>query len=75
MIGWQTFPIYPENKVIEYPFEALYRVSGAYPQLAAIERYEVLSSHPDFIKIWGLDEVLWWYSKWVKQDKGKNLID
>ena len=75
VIGWQTFPIYPENKVIEYPFEALYRVSGAYPRLAAIERYEVLSSHPDFIKIWGLDEVLWWYSKWVKQDKGKNLID
>ena len=65
------FTIYPENKMIEYPFEALYRASGAYPILVAIERYEVLSLHPDFIKLWSLDEVHGWFSKWVKQNKGK----
>ena len=70
-IGWQVSPIFSKELIQQYPFEALLRVQGAYPRLVTLEKFEQLSSHPDFIKSSSFDEIFIWYSAWIKQSKGK----
>ena len=71
VIGWQVSPIFSKELIQQYPFEALLRVQGAYPRLVTLEKFEQLSSHPDFIKASSFDEIFSWYSAWIKQSKGK----
>ena len=72
--GWQVFSRFSAESINWYPFKALLRIQGAYPRLVALERCEALSSHPDLIKIEHLDKVVGCYSRFMKEEKGNNII-
>ena len=71
VIGWQIAPRFTPQDIKAFPVEALIRAIGAYPRLVVIEKYEELSSHPDFFKASSLDKIFGLFSRWNNQEKGK----
>ena len=74
VIGWQVSPMHTPEAISTFSFEALLRLNGTYPKLIILEKYESLTSHPDLIKLSKFDQVLGFYKKFMKQNKGKILL-
>ena len=65
IIGWQVKPRYTKEAILEYPFESMIGLKGAYPRLVILDNFESLSSNPDLIKLASLDEGFGCYPKWL----------